>query len=219
MIEDIPCFAGYHVNIEYDPEVLEAVNPDSGAPFGDRTGLLAGDILINDEYIPLSSAANDIQKGTLNFMKTYLETAKYRDSGKDETTGTLGIVGFKVLKKLETKVRFADREGMPNAVTGTVVYDWNSVGYGDKAYKVLQPGKINEGFNQEIVYGDIDFDGEVTSSDFMLINRYILGKMEFRDEQKYAADVDGNNEINSIDSLLIRRYILGALKEFPAKSK
>ena len=56
------------------------------------------------------------------------------------------------------------------------------------------------------------FDGEVTSSDFMLINRYILGKMEFRDEQKYAADVDGNNEINSIDSLLIRRYILGALR-------
>ena len=31
-------FAGYHVNIEYDPEVLEAVNPDSGVPFGIEQG-------------------------------------------------------------------------------------------------------------------------------------------------------------------------------------
>lgn len=62
--------------------------------------------------------------------------------------------------------------------------------------------------------GDVDFNGVVNSIDFALIRQYLLGMIQFTDEQKQAADVDFNGKITSIDFARFRMLLLGMIKEF-----
>lgn len=61
--------------------------------------------------------------------------------------------------------------------------------------------------------GDVDFNGVVNSIDFAMIRQYLLGMIEFTDEQKQAADVDSSGSLTSIDFAMIRQYLLGMIKE------
>jgi hypothetical protein len=63
-------------------------------------------------------------------------------------------------------------------------------------------------------YGDVDFDGYVTSVDANFILRYVAGLTNFTSEQKRRADVNGNGEIESVDALLILRYVADLTKTF-----
>ena len=77
----------------------------------------------------------------MNFGKSYSFLSDYRMSGKGEgSTGTLGTIGFKVLKEGNTSISFADTITMPNSIFGTMLFDWN----GNKitSYSVIQPETI-----------------------------------------------------------------------------
>ncbi|TYQ16718.1 UNVERIFIED_CONTAM: dockerin type I repeat protein [Acetivibrio alkalicellulosi] len=67
-------------------------------------------------------------------------------------------------------------------------------------------------------YGDLDGDGQVTSNDYQLLKRHVLGMKNITDSmQLKAADVNGDGKINSIDLVLIRRYILEVISAFPVE--
>jgi len=70
---------------------------------------------------------------------------------------------------------------------------------------------------EEIVYGDVNLDGEVNSFDFAVMRMYLLGKIKEFDSDKSikAADVNGDGEFNSLDFALMKKYLLGKIKEFP----
>lgn len=75
---------------------------------------------------------------------------------------------------------------------------------------------------EEITIGDINGDGDINSTDYTLLKRYILGTIdEFPIKNGFAvADLDGDGSINSNDMALLKRYVLGFISEFPAsKSK
>ena len=55
----------------------------------------------------------------------------------------------------------------------------------------------------------MDGDGEVSSTDYMQLKRYILGTYELTEEALALADIDQSGEIDSIDYMLLKRYILG----------
>lgn len=139
-INNIKNFGGYQVNIKYDPKMLQAINPQTKEAFTSRTVPIGATILINDEYQPMPIAVNDISKGMLNFGRTYTYIDDYRTAGKPEETGIIAKVGFKVLKEGSTTVKFEDVISMPDAVKGTILFDW----YTEKIsnYAVIQPGKI-----------------------------------------------------------------------------
>ena len=59
----------------------------------------------------------------------------------------------------------------------------------------------------EVVYGDVDGDGEITSVDSALLSQYLTGWDVVLDEA--AADVDGDGEITSVDSALLSQYLTG----------
>ncbi|MFZ5988318.1 MAG: S-layer homology domain-containing protein [Bacillota bacterium] len=141
-INNIENFSAYHVNIKYDPTVLQAVNPNTGAAYTDRTMPLDGTLLLNQDYGIVSVATHDITNGILNFAKSYTYLEDYRASGLGEKSGTLAVIGFKVLKVQGTSVRFEDAVTLPNAVSGTLLFDW----YGNRPstdYDIIQPGSIN----------------------------------------------------------------------------
>ncbi|TYQ16603.1 UNVERIFIED_CONTAM: expansin (peptidoglycan-binding protein) [Acetivibrio alkalicellulosi] len=62
-------------------------------------------------------------------------------------------------------------------------------------------------------YGDINHDGEINSTDLVLLRRHILGISEIKDSYgKIAADINGDDVLDSIDYILMRRAVLGMIR-------
>jgi len=61
----------------------------------------------------------------------------------------------------------------------------------------------------DVYRGDVNFDGEVDSLDYLLLKRYILGNSDIPQRHLPFADADRDNTIDSADYLLIKRHILG----------
>lgn len=57
--------------------------------------------------------------------------------------------------------------------------------------------------------GDVNRNGRVDSTDYMLLKRYVLGTTRLSDEQMFFADVDRNGKVNSLDYVLLKRHVLG----------
>ncbi|TYQ16905.1 UNVERIFIED_CONTAM: serpin B [Acetivibrio alkalicellulosi] len=70
-----------------------------------------------------------------------------------------------------------------------------------------------------VTYGDLNQDGVVNSTDYILLRRYVLGVIdEFPSEiAEIAADLNGDGVINSTDCVLLRRYILNMIDRFPVE--
>ncbi len=143
-INDIAGFAGYQVNIKYDPAVLQPVHPDTGEPYldsVDSTMPEGNTVITKSGYTPLPLASHDFSNGILNFANAYMNLPSYKNSGAAETTGTLVIVGFKVLKAAPTAISFADAKTMPGAKSGTSMFNWDGATVTD--YEVIQPPSIS----------------------------------------------------------------------------
>jgi len=140
-VDKISNFAGYQVNLKYDPEVIQPVD-DNLQPYSTSTKPISGSILINSDYSPFSYAVNDIQKGILNFSTGYIDLLNYRNAGIAEISGTLAIIKFKVLKENQIQIKLENSDSMPGNTSGVYVYDWD----GNRifgGYTVQQPQVIN----------------------------------------------------------------------------
>lgn len=62
--------------------------------------------------------------------------------------------------------------------------------------------------------GDASGDGKIDSTDLLQVKRYLIGKMNFSNEQKSICDVNGDGKIDSTDLLQIKKYLLGKIKTF-----
>ena len=56
--------------------------------------------------------------------------------------------------------------------------------------------------------GDVDFDGEITASDALLVLRYVLGLVSFDDNTLAIADVNNDGAADSLDVIIILRMAL-----------
>ncbi|HEY9062296.1 MAG TPA: cohesin domain-containing protein, partial [Pseudobacteroides sp.] len=95
-VKDIAGFAGYQANVKFDPSVLQPVY-SATEPYDNSSAPEYG-TLLQKRYSPTDMAANDITKGTLTFGRTYMNLDGYKNSGAAETTGSIAIIKFKVLK-------------------------------------------------------------------------------------------------------------------------
>jgi hypothetical protein len=136
-VNNINCISGYQVNIKYDPDLLQPINPDTGKAFSADTMPGKGTVIANEDFGLVSVAVNDLSKGIINFSKSYTYIDDYRKSGVSEKTGTLGVINFKVLKAGKTSVNFEDSITMPTSILGTMIFDWNTKRI--DGYKVIQP--------------------------------------------------------------------------------
>ena len=59
-----------------------------------------------------------------------------------------------------------------------------------------------------VISGDIDGDGMVSASDYILIKKCCLGLNPLSGVYKNAADIDGNGKIDSTDYINVKRIIL-----------
>ena len=56
--------------------------------------------------------------------------------------------------------------------------------------------------------GDVNNDGKVNSTDYILVKNFILNKKEFTDDEKNRADCNSDNKISSLDYIKIKQIIM-----------
>ena len=57
--------------------------------------------------------------------------------------------------------------------------------------------------------GDVNMDGALTATDYLMVRRAVLGLIELDDYQKKLADVNGNGKIDANDYIMVKRAFLG----------
>jgi|GEM_PF-593277 len=74
---------------------------------------------------------------------------------------------------------------------------------------------------QNVLYGDLNGDGQANSIDFALLRSYLLGIIsDFPSSNGFtAADINGDAKVDSIDFGLYRQYLLGFINLFPVQNK
>ena len=83
--------------------------------------------------------------------------------------------------------------------------------------KTVTSGNIGTGFTIKyngttytvVKKGDVSSDGKVTSSDYVKIKNYIMGKGSLSSVSKSAADVNQDGRVTSSDYVKIKNYIMG----------
>ncbi|MCX7747541.1 MAG: cohesin domain-containing protein [Clostridia bacterium] len=122
----------YQVNIKFNKDLLQAIDLKTGSPYANNTRPLPGNIF-NDTDV--STAANDLEKGIINFAASYITPAGA------QPTGILGKIGFKALKDGSAAVAFENSTTMPNANTGTLMFEKAGTA-AITGYTVNQPAPI-----------------------------------------------------------------------------
>jgi hypothetical protein len=152
-LNNFSSIAGYQVNLKYDPEVLQPINK-SGNPYTNFTNPESGTLLTNSDFGVLPQASNNTTAGILSFGKVYTNLEEYRATNMPETSGSVAVLSFKVLSEKPTSIVFEDTNKMPNAVTGTNVFDWNGNRI-TSGYTVAQAGIINSDNQNPIIESNI----------------------------------------------------------------
>jgi len=67
---------------------------------------------------------------------------------------------------------------------------------------------ILNGISVNLVFGDVDFDGEVSINDVLQIVDYIFGFIQPNGIQLYVADLNQDGNLNVIDALILIQMIL-----------
>ena len=63
--------------------------------------------------------------------------------------------------------------------------------------------------DSSVLMGDVNCDGQITTSDVILTARYIVGLVNISEQQQILADVNGDANITNADVILLARYLLG----------
>ncbi|MDQ2085817.1 endo-1,4-beta-xylanase [Herbivorax sp. ANBcel31] len=88
-------------------------------------------------------------------------------------------------------------------------------GTGASIYNISLDGTVQE--PPSIMYGDLNGDGSIDSSDATLLQRHALEIQELPESSLLAADLNGDGVIDSSDYALLSRYILEIIDSFPVE--
>lgn len=68
----------------------------------------------------------------------------------------------------------------------------------------------------DILYGDLNKDGDINSIDASILSRHVLNVKPYEDTN--IADLDGDGFVDSIDYVFLSRYILHIIDKFPVEA-
>ncbi len=102
--------------------------------------------------------------------------------------------------------------------TNEITINWNAPFAWISSYMDEEGGNGTTTPPDDVLYGDVNEDGNINSIDFALIKQYLLELITVFPAENglQAADVNGDGSINSVDLLLVKQYLLGLIDTFPA---
>lgn len=142
---------------------------------------------------------NEIETGSIKIVK------QAEDNSSDHNT--VSNITFKVVDSSNSaNVYTVVTDTSGNATLSNLpIYndDGNVINY-----KVSELG-VASTVQRNYIYGDVDFDGEVTNDDALLVLKYTRNLVTFDDTQIKVADVNGDGKITQEDNVCIRNYRAG----------
>ena len=89
---------------------------------------------------------------------------------------------------------------------------------GHTLYTGFKPPEPNDSPDEpEILYGDLNNDNIVNSSDAALLSRYVLEIIDEFPGSRKTADLNGDGVVNSVDYTILQRYLLEIITKFPVE--
>ncbi len=67
--------------------------------------------------------------------------------------------------------------------------------------------------------GDVNSDGSVNATDYLLVKRYVIGTKTLSSSQKTSADMDSDGDVDRVDYIMLKRTVLGTLNSSINTSK
>ncbi len=115
---------------------------------------------------------------------------------------------------LSAETTLSEFAGMVNTMSGVDVYDRSgkekTEGYVATGDVFSKRGGVTEFIDYTVIIdGDADCDGAVTTPDYMMIKRYVLGTYTLDDLGLLAADVNRDGATDAQDYMQVKRYVLG----------
>ena len=149
---------------------------------------------------------------TIDLVKVNVDsTLNIRNAPNGSATGAC-LVKNEIVTRIEkatTKVggTYWDKVRKSN---GTIGYAARETFEGEGKYKLyLVPiSSSNNNVVPSVTKGDVNGDGRITSSDYVLIKNYIMGTGTLSEQAKTCADYNGDGKITSSDYVLIKNYIM-----------
>lgn len=87
----------------------------------------------------------------------------------------------------------------------------------DDAVFTVTVTEINPPPVDDVVYGDVDQNGEVDAKDALLVLQFAVGKTDLSAPQQAAANVSNEDKIDAVDALLILQRAVGKISLFPVE--
>lgn len=118
-----------------------------------------------------------------------------------------GITSFPVSVS-NFKAKFAVTNGSVKITTSSGADKTGNVGTGDQVRVYDSTGALKYTYNV-VIYGDVDGNGEISTMDYVMIRKVILGTIQLSGYYKTAADTSGSGQIDTMDYVQIRKQLLG----------
>lgn len=194
-----PGIAAYIVTVRWDPNVLELV---SSSDSYEGTGCYFTDAF--------SEGWKLIPNGTTTVVNTdgrskgQLTVTSGSATNRASSDGTLFVLCFRP-KKTDVYTSVTVTPGSanvpPSAALSSASGRITNVTASATLSLHLRSGALSR--------GDVNQNGKIDSTDYMLVKRYVLGTVRLTDAQLLAADIDRNGTINLLDYMMLKRHVLG----------
>ncbi|WP_265446757.1 family 43 glycosylhydrolase [Acetivibrio straminisolvens] len=158
-------------------------------------------------------------------------TGQYGPGHNSFTTSPDGKVDIMVYHARNYRDITGDPLYDPNRHTRAQIVNWNADGTPDFGIPVADgtnviyippqtptptPIPTNSATPNDLIYGDINGDNSVNSTDLTALKRYLLGRIApTAPNWRLTSDLNLDGNINSTDLTILKRYILGRIKALP----
>ena len=123
---------------------------------------------------------------------------------------TITCEGTTLVEGQDYTVSYSKNKDIGTAtITISAVSKSNYTGKAVVEFKIVDPNGNPDGPKADVICGDVDGDGDVTSADALAILRASSGLSTLTAAQTTAADVDGDGDATSSDALQVLRYSSG----------
>ncbi|HHV29002.1 family 43 glycosylhydrolase [Acetivibrio mesophilus] len=162
-------------------------------------------------------------------FQSNISTGQYGPGHNSFTTSPDGKVDIMVYHARNYRDITGDPLYDPNRHTRAQIVNWNADGTPDFGIPVADgtnviyippqtptPIPTNTATPNDLIYGDINGDNSVNSTDLTILKRHLLGRtVPMAPNWRMVSDLNLDGNINSTDLTILKRYILGRIKALP----